>query len=857
MVRDPLSGQRAVLERMHSELAKDPEIYGRFLDQAHGLQQLHHPNLLTRTDVHCDKQGRLYTLSESIEGQPLSTWIKKNGPLSPQAALSVAIPLCDAVHYLHQRGLRHGNLSPQYVFIDAQHWGQPRLLDTGLTLFRAIRAIPTHTELVRPSYLAPERICGRRGDSLSDIYGLGVLLYEMLTGAPPYEGDSPLETRRLHLRAQLKGLPAQAAFLNPIVRKCLARDRHHRYQDVAALATALRAVDATHAAPLTTSPATFDTAPKATRTSQETQPPRQHRDAEPAGVDDETEIPELYSESESPLLFRDLARPLAPEEAPRPERDAEAARPSGDAVLHDDSEFPELYSGSQSPLSFGELAPTAPRPNWAREEPQPAPEPTILKRDSRDLPELYSGSEPPLSFHDLKAPEPSPQQGPPVLHRVSEAAEQLVGYPKAAEHQRDVKPPHYYRDEVLPVARRDTEPPAAQRAATPPPLSRAVPPPLPRAHANSGTPQASSDKAPVRDATRDLRKPATRGPAKPEVLNELLDSAEMARFDDDEPEAVVGVSLQDRMGEYELLDLLGQGGMGHVYLAKHLKSGQDVAIKVLKPDLATNPRHLRRFVDEARAVGRIKHPNIVQMTDMVKTEDGRIGCVMEPLVGKSLGDVLREGTVTIARALRITSQICSALDAAHELGVIHRDIKPDNIFLTNDAGGDFVKVLDFGVAKLNPEGWGTVSEIEATQTGMLVGTPSYMAPEQASGNQVDARTDLYSVGTVLYRMVAGQAPFTAPTVSLLLAELLMRPPKPLPPESASGEDISTPVRKIIARCLDKAPERRFQNMRALKAAIDAVAAGATDLPHDPFAGPSSIAGKVRALWLYWKRKLRR
>jgi serine/threonine protein kinase len=681
VVRDPQSGRRAVLERMHSDLVKDPEMYGRFLDQAHGLQQLSHPNLLSRKDVHCDKEGRLYTLSDSIEGQPLSVWLQERGPLGPQAAVSVFIPLCEAVHYLHQRGLRHGNLSPQYVFIDANHWGSPRLLDTGLTLFRSIRSIPTQTELVRPAYLAPERICGRRGDALSDIYGLGILLYEVLTGVPPYRGTSSMETRRLHLKAQLKALPKEVAFLDPIVRKCLARDRAYRYQSAPEVAQALR----------------------------------------------------------------------------------EAAAKIGRAL--------RAAAGGQKTPEPGRIT-------------QPIP------------PEAF-------------APPPQP---------------------------------------VSPFRSTPTPPPVAPIAA---PLRPASPPPQ-----IAPAPFLGAITSP--DPTRDWRRPIkAESVSVPEASAELLDSSEMERELADGPEAIQGVSLQDRMGEYELLDLLGQGGMGHVYLAKHVTKGHDVAIKVLKPDLATNPRHLRRFVDEARAVGRINHPNIVQMFDLVKTEDGRLGCVMEPLRGKTLGDTLRASTVTIDRALNIISQVCSALAAAHELGVVHRDIKPDNIFLTPmEGGGDFVKVLDFGVAKLSPAGWGEASTIEATQTGVLVGTPSYMAPEQASGNAIDARTDIYAVATVLYRLVAGRVPFSAATVSMLLAELLMRPPRPLPPEAPSGEEISPELRKLIMRCLDKDPSRRFQNMNEMKAAIDALRGIGTGAA-SPLDRSPSLAHKAKTVWTTLLRKLKR
>jgi serine/threonine protein kinase len=208
------------------------------------------------------------------------------------------------------------------------------------------------------------------------------------------------------------------------------------------------------------------------------------------------------------------------------------------------------------------------------------------------------------------------------------------------------------------------------------------------------------------------------------------------------------------IGAYRLQQLLGTGGMGQVYLAEHRKLGRQVAIKLLLPDRSEDPEMVRRFFHEARVVNQIKHENIVEIFDFIEEVGGFNYLIMEFLEGQDLTQTRRrDGAFKIQRTLHILEQVCSALQAAHSKGVVHRDLKPDNIFLIHRTGqDDFVKLLDFGIAKMN-----AVTALK-TNVGAVLGTPIYMSPEQAEGRAVDGRSDLYSLGVLLHWMLFDALP---------------------------------------------------------------------------------------------------
>ncbi len=279
----------------------------------------------------------------------------------------------------------------------------------------------------------------------------------------------------------------------------------------------------------------------------------------------------------------------------------------------------------------------------------------------------------------------------------------------------------------------------------------------------------------------------------------------------------------DLIGQYKLERLLGEGSMGRVFLARHVTLGRPAAIKVLRAEHAQNQNLIQRFFHEARAVNQINHEHIVEIQDFVH-EPGpsgtRVYCVMEMLDGHSVTEVLALEHLSVARAVDMARQVARALGAAHQVGVVHRDVKPDNLFLVRrGAERDFIKVLDFGVAKLMTP----IGDLPLTSTveGTIVGTPAYMAPEQANGLGADARTDQYALGCVVYEMLAGRPPFSGTSFGQLVAKVLTEPAPPLPTRTPAGERIPAALRAVVLRCLAKDPVDRYRDMAALEASLSA------------------------------------
>jgi serine/threonine protein kinase len=547
LARDEATGERVVLEALRDEVSPRPELVNAVISEASLRRPLRHPNLFERRRIIVSRTGRHYWVSEPLNGGTLRAFLDGRKGMDPLEAMRLMLLLCDAVAYLHQRGYVHGNLSPEYVLVDqvaGRLW--PKLLDTGLTLFRVSQKVLGQLPrvLVRPEYLAPERIQGHRADTLSDIYALGILMFELVTGAAPYSDSDSRSTRKRHLSDPLPSLPAPLQFLDPVVRGCLAKQRAARFQSVHLLRAALQ------------------------------------------------------------------------------------------------------------------------------------------------------------------------------------EAERAAGAP--------------------------------------------------------GEPAASGGSA--------------------ELGNETL-------------------------GSYRIVAKLGEGASGCVYLGRHQHLGRTVAIKVLRPEHALHPELVARFFLEAKAANLVKHPHIAEIFDFAERPAGAEGAggasplcylVMEHLEGQSLSSLLRRENLSLARTLRIMGQVCDALGAAHEAGVVHRDVKPENVFLVEHGGdADFVKLVDFGIAKLL-RGQDELGHL--TATGEVLGTPSFRAPEQLSGKPVDARADIYAIGTMLYRMLSGQRPFSGSLGEMLL-KLTREPPAPLRDTTVTGESFPLELRTLIYQCMEKDPDRRPDTMRELGAAL--------------------------------------
>ena len=291
------------------------------------------------------------------------------------------------------------------------------------------------------------------------------------------------------------------------------------------------------------------------------------------------------------------------------------------------------------------------------------------------------------------------------------------------------------------------------------------------------------------------------------------------------------------VGNYHLDQILGRGGMGTVYSGEHVYIGKKVAVKVLHPQFAKYEDAVKRFLREARAASSINHPNIVDVTDFGPMPDGGVYFVMESLTGTSLEDLIdRKGALPLHRGVNVANQMALALAAAHDAGIVHRDLKPDNIMLIRKPGRrdlvrtvtsqgedqklvereieyDFVKILDFGIAKVvGPEH----SPPSKTLAGAVFGTPEYMSPEAARGNEVDYRADIYSLGVILFDMLCGRPPFEAEASADVLA-MQIRDDPPSPRSLAPQYEITQEVEDLILRSMQKDPNDRYQSMDDLRA----------------------------------------
>ena len=268
---------------------------------------------------------------------------------------------------------------------------------------------------------------------------------------------------------------------------------------------------------------------------------------------------------------------------------------------------------------------------------------------------------------------------------------------------------------------------------------------------------------------------------------------------------LVGQVLADR---YHVVKKLGEGGMGQVYLAEHVKMGRKSAIKVLNPSMVYDPDAVARFNREAANASRISHPSVCAIYDFGETPEGLIYLAMEFVEGQPLTDVLeREGALPVARAAAILVQVADALQAAHDLGIVHRDLKPDNIMIARARdGADVVKVVDFGIAKLV----GSDASQEVTKTGLVIGTPEFMSPEQLSGDKLDGRSDIYSLALVFFKMLTARLPFEAGTVQETMIQRLTEEPLKL---GAARPDLRFPpgLQETLDAALARSPVARYQS----------------------------------------------
>ena len=272
-------------------------------------------------------------------------------------------------------------------------------------------------------------------------------------------------------------------------------------------------------------------------------------------------------------------------------------------------------------------------------------------------------------------------------------------------------------------------------------------------------------------------------------------------------------------GRFKVIDRVGVGGMGTVYRAVQSPLGREIALKILKEEVTWDPETVTRFHREAKAMSLLVHPNTVRVFDFGQTDDGMLFLAMELLEGELLTSKLdREGLIEVSEAIRITYQMLASLAEAHSKGIVHRDLKPDNIYLARVQGHPVpvVKVLDFGIAKLVQ---GEQLDQLETQAGTVFGTPRYMSPEQAQGKTLDARSDLYAVGVLLYQLLTGQPPFVDDDAVIVMAKHIRE--RPVPPLRVVPEQPIPPsLNRLVMKAIEKDPQRRFQSAEQMMMALD-------------------------------------
>ncbi|MBL8786069.1 MAG: serine/threonine protein kinase, partial [Deltaproteobacteria bacterium] len=268
-------------------------------------------------------------------------------------------------------------------------------------------------------------------------------------------------------------------------------------------------------------------------------------------------------------------------------------------------------------------------------------------------------------------------------------------------------------------------------------------------------------------------------------------------------------------GKYTLISKLGEGGMGSVYLAEQQTMGRQVAIKVLRREFSQNRMAIKRFLREARAASKLAHHNTITVYDFGQSNDGLLYLVMERLAGRPLADILdQDGALPPERAVHILAQICDSLSEAHKAGITHRDLKPENIFIEEKVGNpDFVKVLDFGIAKMQ----GDETTTQATAAGMICGTPSYMSPEQAMGKDIDGRSDIYALGVLLYEMLTNLKPFEGDTPMEVMLKHINEPSPDV--FQRTGVQVPQGLQDALDRLLAKKVEKRPQDCQEAKKLI--------------------------------------
>jgi serine/threonine protein kinase len=741
------------IKKILPAVARDAGFIGMFINEARIIAQLNHPNIVNIHELGMHDDAYFIAM-EYVPCRDLRTVLararRRQEILATPLTAFIAKNICDGLDYAHRKknangeslNIIHRDISPHNIL--CSYRGEVKIIDFGiarasnqsnLTQFGMLKG--------KLSYMSPEQARGEQVDRRSDIFSVGILLYEMLTNQTLFKGDSDFSTLEL---VRNPVIPAPSLFsssistaLERVVLKALARDPDLRYQWASDLAA--------------------DIMPFLVARG------------------------EVCTESHLSLFMQ--------------------------------SAFAEelIREGAQTDL-VGSFDPDS--AEVARPPSSPSRAPRVLGRLSAVLDELPPTKEEPIRRRvgvTVELPQKDPTFDAEVPEDPTEPhGRALEAHLEAARSEHIAMSSEQAQAIVGPADAQDpgaTAPLAAGAVAEPRVDDAAdVAGSGPASGPDPGDVASSAGTQTCPSCGRRLPGDLFACPHDGTFLLAEVVGQRSISFNAKDGQTVSEIArdadLQPgtRIGEYEVDSTIGEGGMGTVYAATHTRLGTRVAIKVIHRSLASDPKALERFRDEANAVSAIGHPGVVSIFDIARLPDGRPGLVMELLIGESLSSRLRR-PIDMSERLRICVEVCEIMEAAHAKNVVHRDLKPDNLFLVEDKGETHVKLLDFGVAKVLGA---SHKKRRKTHSGGIVGTPAYMAPEQIRGGQVDARADIYSLGVLFYRIICGRPPFVNKSmVELFMHHLQRQPPSPDTLDSRVPPMLSSILQQLLSKNPDNRP----------------------------------------------------
>ena len=829
-----IGGQHlAAVKLLNRDLARNERFVMLLREGVSRFAKFEHPGIVPVLEI-TSAAEQLLLVTELVDGQPLDRvlrhWTEQETEVDPLLSLWITQRLAAIMTAAHGFGLVHGHLAPDQVLITYE--GEVRLLGLGMGDARGVLPLQER----RRAFLAPEVLRTGVANASSDVHGLARVLHHALAGA-----NSVLSTPGIDVPAWLPPLRSYGVTIHPaletMVEGMLAASPKGRppLEDVeSALGASVASRGPSLRSQLARLMQTAFTSEVAAATLRRKRAGRgsdepitggdffaPHLSSRSVSLDEGDGFGrnEVRSESRPPFTsmtsygsgaaaFHSASPSASPsasqygwtETASLKDLSSDvfngvnaAHHPAGGPTLPD---FEDTAGYAQGPLAhdFGVAA---------RAVEATLPNDAVSAADPR-LRALESGDdEDVMALVDAIVSHATPPRG---VQSGRPEVDDLLDGPLMLDDEE----PH---DQHLSVEVTDDHAPLMPPE-PPPAMAFAVEPP---------------SLFPDEEVTYPAERPAFI-PVEPEVddgtvygIDENDDVAGLplpeplppeAIFTDDVPRLPAGTVVGER---YKIDEVIGEGGVSVVYRGSHSFLRKDVAIKVLRPELATMPPVVERFHREARSVAQLDHPNIVRVIDFGKSASGSLFLVMDLIEGISLADQIeREGWLAPTNAVRITISILTGLEHAHSRGVIHRDLKPDNIMIVGaETGPAEVKILDFGIAKLGDV---EIGSRPITEAGMVFGTPRYMSPEQAAGEPVDHRSDLFTVGIILYQLLSGQLPFDGETTVQILRRVLTQPAPRLRLNglpSATSEALAD----VVAQALAKNPEERFPSARTMREAL--------------------------------------